>query len=267
MNVTKETITPKKAMEWLKRNVANRPLSMVDARKWASAMRSKKWMLNGETIKFNCNGDLIDGQHRLTGCVEAGVPFTTYVVRGLPHEAFDTLDQGKKRSGGDVLARRGEKHYNMLAAAISITAQIHNKRTVDLGSAMRADEYIAFLEQHPGLRECCSFSSQHRSDGLLATAVVAGLLYLFRQVDAIRADEFWTRVLVGEDLTRDMPEYKLRSRLIDNKASAAKLRRRDLCALAIKSWNNKLTGKQVKALAFFDREEFPLIHGYKYPSA
>lgn len=98
VNITKESITPKKAAEWLKRNVANRPLSQRTVTNYATAMADRAWKLNGDSIRFNGSGDLIDGQHRLTGCVKAGVPFDSYVIRGLDHDAFDTIDQGRRRT-------------------------------------------------------------------------------------------------------------------------------------------------------------------------
>jgi hypothetical protein len=82
VNISKETVTPKKAMEWLKRNIANRPLSPVTVNNYARAMSDRAWKLNGDCVRFNGNGDLVDGQHRLTACVKSGQSFETYIVRG-----------------------------------------------------------------------------------------------------------------------------------------------------------------------------------------
>lgn len=262
MNIQKEQVTPKKAIQWLKRNIANRPLSDRTSKKYADIMRRGRWRLNGETIKFNRNGDLIDGQHRLTACVESGCSFDVYVVRGLEHDAFDTIDQGKLRTAGDVLARRGEPNYYMLAAALNVVYQITYRGDLDGGKGpVRTDEIVDTLESNPEIRECCSFASGCKQDRLLAPSVVAALLYLFRTVDTAKANEFFKNVCTGENISSSMPEFRLRKRLIENKAAVAKLCRRDICALVIKSWNNARLGKQVKALAFFDREEFPKIHG------
>lgn len=59
----KETITPKKAMEWLQRNVANRPMSHKRVLGYAQAILAGAWKVNGDCIRFNGNGDLIDGGH------------------------------------------------------------------------------------------------------------------------------------------------------------------------------------------------------------
>lgn len=264
MNVTKETVTPKKAMEWLKRNVHNRPRSEKLTGNYAQAMRAKKWLLNGEAVKFNGNGDLIDGQHRLTACVESGVPFDTYVVRGLPHEAFDTLDQGRRRSGADVLARHGEKHYSMLAAAVVIAHQVEVTRQVSNGFQMRPDEILEYIKKNDGIRACCAIASQQNHDRLLPSSLVAGFLYLFDKVDSDKASSFFNRVLTGENVSKSMVEYRLRSRLIDNSKAAAKLRRTPLAALLIKSFNSVSTGRDLKVIKWADDESFPLIENFKY---
>lgn len=260
MNVTKETITPKKAMQWLQRNIHNRPLSTKLANDYAKVMRAGRWKLNGETVKFNGNGDLIDGQHRLTACVEAGTPFESYVVRGLSHETFDTIDQGRKRTAGDVLARRGEKHYTMLAAACRIVFGITTLGKVDLGRAIRPDEIIDTINEHPDLRVCCEWVSQHRGERIVSMSLAAALLYLFGKTDPERASVFWNRVLTGEGLTRNMPEFYLRSRLIENGRAVSKLRGDVICALAIKAWNAAIKNAQCKQLKWdTEREEFPKI--------
>jgi hypothetical protein len=264
MNVTKETITPKKAMEWLKRNVHNRPLSMKLSAEYASSMRAKRWMVNGEAIKFNGNGDMIDGQHRLHACIEAGVPFDSYIVRGLEHEAFDTLDQGRRRTCGDILARRGEKHYKMLAASILLACSIERRYSPSKGIKVRPDEVTEYLAANPSIRDCCDYASVHRQDNLMPMSIVVALLFLFRKVDAAKADAFWSRILTGENLTKGMVEYRLRARLIDNKDSIAKLNRQTVAALVIKSFNSAVSGRDLKCIKWADDEAFPLIEGLTY---
>ena len=73
-------------------------------------------MLNGETVKIASDGTILDGQHRLYACIQAGVPFETVVIRGLPPEAQDTIDTGMARKFADQLALRGEVNTPLLAA-------------------------------------------------------------------------------------------------------------------------------------------------------
>src|SRR5438105_15160569 len=93
-----QTITPKKAQEYLGRNTANRPLSQRTVRDFAQAMRRGEWRVTHQGIAFDTTGALVDGQHRLAALVEAAVPEGVTVMTDVPVGAFDVLDTGKRRT-------------------------------------------------------------------------------------------------------------------------------------------------------------------------
>jgi hypothetical protein len=259
MNVTKETVTPKKAMEWLKRNVANRPLSPVAVGRYAKTMEQGLWKLNGDCIRFNGNGDLIDGQHRLTACIQSGKQFESYIVRGLQHDAFDTIDQGRRRSIGDVFARQGYKHYNTVAAAVRAIWRYENG-WMQTREGMRPDEANDILERHPGVHDAAQRSCEARRPRLMSPGLLAFLMYQTRQSDESKSVKFWTDVIDGEGLSKTMPAYWLRERLMANTMSVTSLHQDVICALSIKAWNTFKSGRACKNLKWDSaREEFPVI--------
>ena len=67
-------VTPAMAAEWLKKNTdENRAVRPRVQEKYTAAMRRHQWQeCNGETIKFDRDGTMIDGQHRLRALMEAG---------------------------------------------------------------------------------------------------------------------------------------------------------------------------------------------------
>lgn len=71
---------------------------------YARQMREGLWHFNAETIKFDVNGNLLDGQHRLMAIVKSGCAISCLVVRNLPSEVFSTIDRGTIRSYGDVFS-------------------------------------------------------------------------------------------------------------------------------------------------------------------
>lgn len=73
-------------------------------------MKDGKWRLNGEPIIVDDQGCCVNGYHRLSACIEAGVPFRTLLVTGVPHETWTTVDTGKVRSAGDVFQIDGIKN-------------------------------------------------------------------------------------------------------------------------------------------------------------
>lgn len=259
MNVTKETVTPKKAMEWLKRNIANRPLSSATVTFYAKAMEADTWRLNGDCIRFNGNGDLIDGQHRLTACVTAGKSFETYVVRNLEHEAFDTIDQGKKRTTADVFARQQHKHYITLASAVRWLWRY--ERGMQMHKvAMRPDEANDILTRHPGLQDAVDFArTLCGKQKLIHPGMLSFLVYACSRSDAEVAKQFWTTVVTGEGLKKDSAAFRLHQRLVSNLGAIAKLPTDTICALAVKAWNFHRSHKPCGTLKWSEGEEFPTI--------
>lgn len=255
------TITPRTAKKWLLKNKGNRPLSQERVEFYADMMRRGRWELNGDTIRFAEDGSLIDGQHRLAACVLSGSSFTSYVVTDLPKSAFDTIDQGKARNRGDVLAAAGEKHYTTLAAALGILIRLKdptfNTQTIN------ARDFKAVLAKHGGIREHVEVT---RKAKVLKKAYAAALRYVCGLVDAERAKLFYDRVEEGVGLTKEMPEYILRQALLTRPSFGAKLGMRATIALTIKAWNAAFTGagtrgNPLKSLKFNEGEPFPAIAG------
>lgn len=98
-------VTPALAKRWLESNTINRPLrrSVVDGH--IQAYMRGEHRLTHQGIAFAETGELLDGQHRLTAISEMPSTFSVdiMVTAGMPREAFDAIDQGLKRSHGDVL--------------------------------------------------------------------------------------------------------------------------------------------------------------------
>lgn len=99
-----ETITPEIAKTMLGENVNNRRISRDNVNLFAREIRNGEWRFNGEAIKFSKDGRLLDDQHRLLAVIAADKPLTTLVIRGLEDETQQTMDSGKTRTLGDVLA-------------------------------------------------------------------------------------------------------------------------------------------------------------------
>ena len=97
-------VTPAMAREWLERNTDNRPLrpGVVDG--FLSAYRRGEWKITHQGIAFSKSGRLLDGQHRLTFISElpdkTTVPMN--VSNDLDEDAFDSIDQGFKRTVSDL---------------------------------------------------------------------------------------------------------------------------------------------------------------------
>ena len=132
------TITPVIAEALLRDyNFDNRPKKPKAIARYAEDMAAQRWSLTGDTIKFSKEKRLRDGQNRLAACVRAGAPFRTYIVFGIDDTAFDRMDQGRNRSGSDVLAIAG---YSNTAALSGAVRWAH---LIETGRAKNRDTYPA----------------------------------------------------------------------------------------------------------------------------
>lgn len=260
-------VTPPQAEVYLRGNTSNRPLNRLHVATMCHILQAGDMVMNGETIIIGIDGTLLNGQHRLTACVESGIGFDAMVVEGIDLNAFRTLDGGKKRTTGDVLAIDGEAQSNKLAAAIQALVSFADQDGRHMasrgGAGMRkVTPQIAerVLSKHPGLRD--SVTAMARSK--LYTNQHGYLLhYLFSIVSAELADAFAAILCDGhEDIGR--PFVVFRETLITNH-NYSHLRNTN-AAKAIKAFNAERTGQRPKLLRLLGAEEFPRIDGLDYDS-
>jgi hypothetical protein len=102
-----ELITPDRAEEMLKHNAVKRRLREVTVTKYAEIMRRGEWKLNGDTIGFDVDEELTDGQHRLWAVIRSGIPMRTFVITGLDRDVRPTIDAGLSRIFADDLEMLG----------------------------------------------------------------------------------------------------------------------------------------------------------------
>lgn len=253
------TITPQEASLWLDtKNSKNRPISENAVAKYAQEMRENRWRLNGQGICFNQSQQLCNGQHRLLACVRANKPFETLVTWGIEDDAFDTIDDCNTRSLADVLHIKGEASSGLLAAGVRFlweygTGQIEHK---DLRRGRIATKPLleATLDKHRKITSSVRFYGmiKARPGGLMIPAGMAiGLHYLFSLIDEKKADEFFSRLQSGLELTDDNPVYILRARLIaGQKEASTKLTRSAMYYYTVTSWNAYVSGTYMKRLVF-----------------
>ncbi len=266
-------IEPSLAVKWLKTQKINRTLRVVDVERWSRDMSAGKWNVNGETIKFDAEGALIDGQHRLQACLKAQTTFVSWVVFDLPvTTAQESVDIGRRRTPGDQLSLRGEIDTTNLAAALRWLWRYEKRlmlgytgftplRTNSRQAPPTMQELFALLEQHPQIRKSLSYGNL--TFKLLPKSLMTMLHYQMTQKDTLLADWFVRTLASGEALTQSDALWYLRRRLTDNRSSRAKLQHSELAALTIKAWNLHRAKKPCKALRFYwqgDKpENFPVI--------
>lgn len=99
-----ELITPEKAKEYFACNIENnRPINSLRVSTYANDILSGNWSNNAETIKFDRNGKLIDGQHRLKAIIKSERSVYMWVARGVDENALKTVDVGGVRNHWQIM--------------------------------------------------------------------------------------------------------------------------------------------------------------------
>lgn len=241
-------ITPDAARVMLERNKSdeweNRPHSVKGLRRYVRAMK-RGWKLTGEPIIFSRSGLLINGQHRLMACIEAGVPFECLVVFGVDDDAFQWMDTGIVRTAGHIFAIEGIPNYNQIAAISRIVYGYLKEQTWDGGSVeVENEQLLAFYYERENIAESVVAARAIGSSGLMPMRWAGACHYICSLKHKAQANEFFEMLATGLGITdKKSPIYVLRKRLLDNaQSTSAKLGPIHIGAFTIQAWN--MTRKQ-----------------------
>lgn len=263
-------ITPEKAQMMLAKNPINRALSPGRVHIYAETMRRGEWRLNGEAIKLNGDGTLLDGQHRLAAVVESDVATEFLVVTGLHADDQKTMDLGKKRSLGDLLSIRGEENPNPLAAAVRIV-YAYELTAIPVTKALPTTQRptptlgLECLDRHPGLR---TIEAPQYAPGFPHSALMA-FSYIFSYVDVDDSIEFFRLLTRGGGSTTSAA-IVLRERMVRHIALRQPLSEMQRAALTVRAFNHWREGTPLVRLTAWkgggaSPERFPTLDGTSFP--
>jgi len=100
-------VDPDQANAWLKLNANNRNTKKGNLSKITRAMELDEFRFVGDPVRFDNEGRLIDGQHRLIAIIRSGTNQTLLVMSGFAPEAQLYVDQGSSRLAGDQVKIAG----------------------------------------------------------------------------------------------------------------------------------------------------------------
>lgn len=208
-------------------NDNNRNISRNNVRFLTKQILEGEWKLTNQGIGIAKSGRLLDGQHRLQAIIEANQPVQMYVMRDLDEGVFNVIDQGKKRSPGDILSihTNGEVAWpTAIAAGIRVYYALEqgngvyvNKKRVD----MSPFELIQLYESLPDIEENMKIITNFRNVlNWVPHSVPLGLYTYMKRIDSEVNKSFWHSFNSGANLRPKSPINALRNRLtnyvIDN---------------------------------------------------
>lgn len=245
------TISPAEAAQMLKRNRRNRPVKDRTVAAFARDMARGRWLLTGEAIKFNTNGDLVDGQHRLKAIIRAATPIRLMVVWGVPAEAQAVMDSGVKRSANDQLSMNGVKNASILTAAARLALSEPRAGFVAEDARIEAPtntELTDFIEEHPEIHRAAELARGYYPAIDCQPSVLCLAYMRFSAIDLDDASTFFHTVAnMATDGPGD-PRLALARRLQNMRREGTRRTGPMLLGLVYRSWNAWRRGKQLHTL-------------------
>jgi len=263
IKVTVEMVTPTIAKMWLQMMPTNRSENQYNFEAIKSAMNRDKFVQTGESIKFNIDNELIDGQHRLRGIVTTNKAQELVIVRGLSREAFKYIDTGKTRTASDVLSIEGIEYSSRIAAMAKFIINFKSGRFFVAASQnykktrINNSDISAFVSNNlEKLRESMEYG-YNKHNKVISSSILSAMHFILEEKNSEAADDFCYKIAKGHDLADTSPIFQLRQRLISDQRHKYKIRSLEKLALLCKAWNLYRSGKRVKNLTWQSTEPFP----------
>lgn len=225
-------ITHSIAREWLGKNAMNNRAQKPGViAKYTRDMIARAWPVTGDTIKFNIEGDLIDGGQRMRALLRATeldptLKFVTMAVAyNVPKEAMAVTDTGARRSLADALLI--EHAINRTTnGAIVRRVYIWDKgnyadRRGGGGTGFTdfarptLSELVARYQKDPEqFDQSTRIAQDSRRQGVGLVSAIGAAYYLLRRIDDQACKAFFEGLVSGAELPKTSPILLLRSRLI-----------------------------------------------------
>ncbi len=254
-------VSPQMATKWLEHNRNNRNIRDQHVEILARDMRMGNWKFNGDTVRFDENGNLADGQHRLWAILHSGTTQKMLVVRGIEEDAFDTIDSGAARTAGDALKRRGFHMGPHVAATVRILAWYDQGR-VDWNVVRRMShtEIAHFAVEHEGIQmavDRVKYSPQFKK--LSAGAPLCAVTYLGYKADADLTEQFLIGIEGGEGLDEDDARFTYREWMLQRHQQSIRYQMPIEFSITARAFNAFAAGKPVKLLRFDEKLDVPQL--------
>lgn len=247
-------VNPVKAQQWLGRNQRNRPARQKLISLYARDMAAGRWQLTGEAVKFDRDGNLLDGQHRLHAVVASGATVPMLVVWGVAAGAQEVMDSGAKRTAADAFALTGHTNTHMLAAAARLCMEWeggklrHKSDTTTSRGHYTTSEVLAFVEANPDLHEAVAAASNMAKRVDLMPSVMAAAWWRFSRINPDDCVAFFSAL--SNNVTDGIgdPRHTLLNRLAMARRNKEPVFSRPQLFMVCRAWNAWRSGERLHLL-------------------
>ena len=255
------TITPEIAQQLLdnsdmtiQRNLNHRQVQFL-----TREILKGNWSLNGDAIRQDIKGTIIDGQHRLNACIRAKKNIETLFIKGLPTSAIVTIDMGQRsRKNSDILEMTKGKKYKY-SSSIASTAKFINNFEHDflsingakhMKSYMSGNDFLNWIQLNDDIFDSVAESMRIRSNGdkLITAPVFCGLKYIFDRLNKEKSNLFFSMLSDGIGLKSTDTLFTLRKKLIKNRLKSSRIGQKTIVLLICRCWNAFIKGEKLTFL-------------------
>lgn len=234
-------VAPDMAERWLGRNVKNRKLKERNIARFARDMKNGRWQITGEAIKFDVNGNLIDGQNRLTAVVASGATVPMFVVRGLAPESQEVMDSGTPRNAKDALTLRGyasAKDLSPVAVALMAWDDGFYRHAMWQSSPVFTNtEITEYVAARPELEELVRYVKTVQRALPLPIAALGACAKRFADIDADAMTEFYGRIHNLHTTGKGDPIATLIKRVADARQVRTRMWVSTALYFQVRAWN------------------------------
>lgn len=245
-----ERVTPAMAEEWLRdHNPRNRHIVASAVMALVNDIKEGRWVTSHQGIAFGADGELYDGQHRLSAIMLSGITVDILVTRGLGPEARSIIDIGGAggRRPTDILAITHDIHVsnsvrawinwseNLLEVGPTIGQWPKLTHHVLLRGWERQEEHVKAISLTLG-----------EKTPKISRAPVAAAFVIAHKLHPHPVEALAIKVATGVDLHPGDPALALRNRLLMGSQDASPAGRDDINSTAFGTIEAFVKGVELK---------------------
>ena len=263
-------VTPEMASQFLMHNVSNRPINRNDVKKYADNLKNGQHVLLGDAIMFGKDGELYNGQHRLTAIVESGITAKMLILFGVDKEARYKQNTGRKvtnRDMGVMFLAEENLSPDMYSVAEFVMNYLYYGK--DSYKICKIPPEIIEKFVHKYIKIFKEISKRPKRSIFTNSRVALAKEALHRMIDETKAENFYT-CIYEQDCRKDTPEHAVMTFLNDRKLGkdqrwAAKGEKR-LNSVLNYAFNRYLQNKKMNRFRINDKDGNPAFIPFADPN-
>ena len=224
MNIQQVIMTPEFAQELLTKNKNNRKIRRSLVLKICQDIKHSKWHLTHQPVAIDKHGCVLDGQHRLTAIVEAGISVSLMLATDCEPETMIAIDTGNTRTVGDVLTINGTKNATLKAAVIKLYKSYYEHPNVmwsgrNVYSVQTIDEAASRIENFDLYLNVSKKVAREFAPLTVSAVTTFILLALDAGYELDIIDNFLYKLSTGDQTSPVQPIYAFRQYMINSTKS------------------------------------------------